>query len=101
MSPTTKARALIATSVGWFFLFGSFAGRKDNPFESESLNIVLGALAMVIPFFLPWFGFRLLRGQPRTSDYKVLLFPAFVISLLPLSIFLFLIGVRVLVHAPR
>src|SRR5271154_3534002 len=101
MKPREKAVGLISASIAWIYLFGCFASRKDDPFESQFINYALGGFVFAAPLILPFFGFRLVRGQQRTILYKTFLFPAFVLSLVPAAIFLFLFGVLIFVPAPK
>ena len=101
MKPREKAIGLIAASIAWVFLFGEFSGRKDDPFTSQFLNYAFGGFVMIAPLILPVLGFLLVRHQQRTVLYKTFLFPAFVMSLVPAAIFLFLFGVLIFVPAPK
>ena len=101
MKPREKAIGLLSASIAWIYLFGCFSSRKDDPFESQFLNYALGGFVFVAPLILPVLGYFLVRGQQRTILYKTFLFPAFVLSLVPAAIFLFLFGVLIFVPAPK
>ena len=96
----TKAFALIAASVLWFWGFGSCVFTKGSPL-SGSTEVFVGILLLAAPIVLPLSGFFLLKGQTRDLCYRSLLFPAFIFSLLPAVIFLCVVGVVLFVPAPK
>jgi hypothetical protein len=68
--------------------------------DSQSLDFMFGLAVLIVPLLLPVFGFRILRGQQRSLLYKLLLFPAFVFSLLPAVVLLCLLLVVLFVPRP-
>jgi hypothetical protein len=95
-----KALALIAASLLWFYGFGCCVFTKGSPL-SGSTEVVVSILLLAAPLVLPLLGYFLLKGQPRDLRYKSLLFPAFIVSLLPAVIFLCVAGVVLFVPAPK
>jgi hypothetical protein len=95
----TKALALFAVSLLWFYGFGTVCNKGSQ--LGDSTEVVISILLLVAPIVLPLLGFLLLKGQPRDLSYKSLLFPAFIVSFLPAAIFLCLAGVILFVPAPQ
>ena len=87
-----KSFALIATSLASAFLLWCTVCTRhaftDNP--------ALAWVSVIIPFLLPYCGFRFFRSQQDSSPYKPLVFLAFFFSVIPAVIFLTLLSVRLL-----
>lgn len=92
MKTWIKALGLIAVTSAWAYIFASVIFLKQ-PRGDYVTEIILLVLLVAIPLFLIIFGFQVLKGQQRNLLYKALLFPTFVISLLPAVILLCLLGV--------
>jgi hypothetical protein len=95
-----KPAALIGASMLWFYGFGIVISSKSSPF-SGSTELVVSILLLAAPVVMPLLGFFLLKGQPRDLWYKSVLFPAFLVSLLPATISLCAVGVLLFVPAPK
>ena len=101
MKPLEKAVILLAIFIAWIYLFGCFGSSKSDSFGSEAVNYILAGFVLSVPFILPALGYFLVRNQRRTLFYKVFYFPMFILSLVPVAIFLFLFSVRLFVSAPK
>jgi hypothetical protein len=101
MNSSVKAMAVVAASVAWFYGFLNLTGTKGEAFSSETTELALSMLILFVPLVLPYLGFRLVMSQPRSTSYKLVVFPSFVISLFPAVTLLCLILVLLLVPAPK
>jgi hypothetical protein len=98
MKSWIKALALVAMTSAWAGIFACVIFPKESRLDYLT-EVLLLVLVVAIPLFLIVFGFRVLKGQQRNLLYKALLFPAFVISLLPAAILLCLMAVLLFVPA--
>ncbi len=92
MKPWIKALALIGVTLAWAGIFACVIFPKGARLDYLT-EVLLLVLLVAVPLFLIIFGFRVLKGQQRNLLYKALLFPAFLISLLPAAILLCLMAV--------
>ena len=93
------AIALIIVSLLCLYGFAWLAFRK-GVHVSEAVDNKVGVAVLVSSVFLPIASFWCLRGQRGTASYRLLLFPAFLISLAPAVIILCAVLVVLLVRPP-
>ena len=79
VSPSVKALALVAGSLFWVYALAALLtkGLDAGP------SVLIGLIVLLGLFALPILGFLSVRGHPRSLSYKMILFPAFIFSLVP------------------
>jgi hypothetical protein len=100
MNLALQSLALVAASLASFYGMARIVFSKGALADSQSLDFMFGLAVLILPLLLPIVGFRILRGQRRSLLYKLLLFPAFVFSLLPAVVLLCLLLVVLFVPRP-
>ena len=79
------AFALVATPFTW--LFGYLRVPPTiSPFSSRGTEWFVACVLFFVPFLLPLVGYLFLKTQPRSKWSKRLLFPALLVSLMPVVV---------------